>query len=104
MAILAIFTGQGIDKSQYEAVRKEVDWEHRQPAGVIFQAAGFDKKGIRVADVWESRQAFDDFLNKRLTPALQKLRIPTLQVEIYEVHNLTAYPGVDQFKLKNHVR
>ena len=103
MAILVIYTGQGVDKGQYEAVRKEVDWERRQPAGLVLQAAAFNDTGIKVADVWESQQAFDEFLNKRLKPAMQKLKIAAPQVEIFPLHNVTAYQGVDQFKLKNHV-
>lgn len=104
MAILVIFTGPGVDKSRYEELRKEVDWEHRPPAGVVFQAAGFDKTGIRVADVWESQQALDDFLNKRLLPALRKLKIPAPQVDIYPAYSLNAYPAVDRFKAEQFAR
>lgn len=104
MAILVIWTGAGIDKSQYEAVRKEVGWERNPPQGVILQAAGFDQKGIHVADLWESQQALDNFVSQRLNPALKKLEVPTPQVEVYPVHNANAYPGVDQYKAKQSVR
>jgi hypothetical protein len=104
MAILVIFTGLGVNKNQYEAARKEVDWEHRQPAGLVFAAAGFDQTGMRVVDIWESQQALDDFLNKRLMPAIKKLGIPAPDVEVYPLHNATAYSGVDQFKVKQSVR
>ena len=45
MAILAIVTGDGFTKQMYEQLRKEVDWEHKHPAGVIFHAASFDNSG-----------------------------------------------------------
>lgn len=53
MASLAIFTGNNVTKQMYEALRKEVDWEHNHPAGVILHAAGFDDSGnnVRVADI-----------------------------------------------------
>ena len=36
---------------------------------MIFHAAAFDTAGdIRVADVWESQEALDDFFNKRSLP------------------------------------
>jgi hypothetical protein len=35
MAILAIFTGNNVTKQMYEALRKEVDWEHNHPAGSV---------------------------------------------------------------------
>ena len=104
MAILVIISGAGIDKNQYEAVRKEVDWEGRPPAGLLLAAAGFDQKGMRVADLWESQQALDQFLDKRLKPALQKLKVPAPQVDVYPVHNATAYSGIDQFKVKQAAR
>ena len=66
MAILAIFTGKGITKSHYEALRREVDWVHRRPEGMIFHAAAFDTAGgIRVADVWESQAAREFFAKTR---------------------------------------
>ena len=48
MAILAIVTGDGFTKQMYEQLRKEVDWEHKHPAGVIFHAASFDNSGNHV--------------------------------------------------------
>ncbi len=51
MAILAIFQGN-ISKSQYDALRAEVNWEKQQPQGGIFHAASFDEADhIHVADV-----------------------------------------------------
>lgn len=67
MAILAIFTGNNVTKQMYEALRKEVDWEHNHPAGVILHAAGFDESGnnVRVADIWESEEDLNNFVSSR---------------------------------------
>jgi len=44
---------------------------------MIFHAAAFDTAGdIRVADVWESQEALDDFFNKRSLHSLGKLPEP----------------------------
>jgi hypothetical protein len=74
MAILAIFTGNNVTKQMYEALRKEVDWEHNHPAGVILHAAGFDDSGnnVRVADIWESEEHLNNFVSSRLMPVMQK--------------------------------
>jgi hypothetical protein len=104
MAILVIFTGAGVEKSRYDALKKEVDWQQNPPAGLVFAAAGFDKMGVRVADVWESQQALDEFLNKRLLPAMKKLKVPAPQVEIFPVHDMNVYSGADQYKVKQAVR
>jgi hypothetical protein len=55
MPILAIFTGNNITKQMYETLRKEVDWEHNHPGGLILHSAAFDDSGnnVRVADIWE---------------------------------------------------
>jgi hypothetical protein len=48
MAILAIVTGDGFTKEMYEQLRREVDWEHKHPTGVIFHAASFDNSGNNI--------------------------------------------------------
>ena len=65
MAILAIFSGNNITKQMYESPRREVDWKHSHPTGVILHAAAFDDSGnnIRVVDVWESKEDLNRFVN-----------------------------------------
>jgi hypothetical protein len=100
VAILAIFTQKNIKKSDYENIRKEVDWEHQKPKGMLIHTVGFDDAGnIRVADVWETREALDDYFNKRLLPAMKKLNIPPPTGEFYTLHNANVHPGADRFKL-----
>ncbi len=101
MAILAIITAPDIKKNQYEALRKEVDWEHRQAEGMIFHAAAFDKsEGAHIADVWNSQEALDQFFNTRLMPAMQRLKINPPKPETFPLHNANAGVGVDQFRMK----
>jgi heme-degrading monooxygenase HmoA len=63
------------------------------PAGMIFHMAGPIDDGWGVIDVWESRDAFDQFFASRLQPAIQELDDRTFQVppEIKEfpVHHFT---------------
>lgn len=96
MAILAIFTGS-ISKSEYDGLRKEVNWEKQQPKGGVFHAASFDDAGhIHVADVWESAEAMNSFVQNRLAPALQKLQITPPDVAVYPVHNINAYKAIEK--------
>ena len=100
MAILAIFYGKGFKRENYEALRPMVNWEKDNPAGGIFHVAGFDDKGdIHVADVWESEEKMNAFVQSRLMPAIQKLGIPPPQVEVYRAHNINAYPSVEGYKI-----
>lgn len=99
MAILAIFTGN-INKSQYDALRKEVNWEKQQPQGGVFHAASFDDSGnIHVADIWESAEAMNSFVETRLAPAMQKLQITPPDVAVYPTHNINAYRSIEKYKI-----
>ena len=99
MAILAIFTGT-MSQTQYDALRKEVDWEHQQPKGGIFHAASFDEQGqIHVADVWESPDTLNQFVERRLSAAMQKLALTPPNVEVYPVHNINAYATIKRYQI-----
>lgn len=100
MAILVIFTGN-TTKSQYEALRKEVNWERQHPKGGILHAASFDESGhIHVADVWESAETLNAFVEQRLVPAFTKLGLSPPEVAVYPIHNLNAYQAIDDFKMR----
>jgi hypothetical protein len=99
MAILAIFTGN-ISKAQYEAVRKVVDWEREQPKGGVFHAAGFDESDrIHVADVWESLDAMNAFVEQRLMPAFNTLGIAPPDVAVFPIHNINAYGSIEPHRI-----
>lgn len=99
MAIMAVFTGN-ISKSEYEALRKEVNWEKQQPQGGVFHAVGVDDSGhIHVTDIWDSAEAMNSFVEKRLAPALQKLQITPPDVAVYPVHNINAYESIEAYKI-----
>jgi len=101
MAVLAIFTGRGITKDMYEALRKEVKWESRHPDGGILHSCAFDDNGdLHVADLWESPEAMNGFVNMRLIPAMQKLGVPPPSVEVYPAHNTNVYPSAERFRLR----
>jgi hypothetical protein len=99
VAILAIFK-TNINKANYETLRKEVNWERQKPKGMLIHTAAFDDSGdIHVADVWESREAFDDFFNKRLLPAMKKHSISPPTGEFYILHNANIDAAADKFKI-----
>ncbi len=99
MAIHLITRGEGFTKEIYENARKEVNWEGNPPPGLIFHAASFDNSGIfHVSDVWESEDQWNNFLNTRLMPYMQKNKVPPLKTEIFPVHNVNALSGIDSYK------
>jgi hypothetical protein len=52
-----------------------------------------DGKGLRITDVWESPEAFQAFVNDRLTPATSAMGLPgPPNVEIYPLHDMFLVP------------
>jgi hypothetical protein len=102
MAILAIFTGNNITKQMYETLRKEVDWEHNHPAGLVLHSAAFDNSGnnVRVADIWESEEQLNNFVSNRLMPVMQKGQVPPPKVGIFQINDVSAYSGIDKYRVR----
>jgi hypothetical protein len=101
MTILAIHTVDGMSKDMYENVVKEVNWDNNPPPGAIFHAASFDKSGnFCVAEVWESEDQWNNFLNTRLKPAMQKGNVSPPKTQIFQVHNINALQGLDSYKVR----
>jgi hypothetical protein len=102
MAVLCILAGEGFTKEMYEELKKEVDWEHNQPKGEIFQAIGFDNSGnYHVVDIWESEQDFKNFVTNTVKPVMDKIKgsMPTSEI-IIPIHNANAFQGIDSFRVK----
>ncbi len=99
MAILAIHTGK-ITKDMYENMGKEVNWETNPPPGVIFHTASFDNSGdICVAEIWESEDQWNNFLNSRLKPTMQKNNVPLPKTQIFQIHTINALPALGRYKV-----
>ena len=79
----------GVTPSQYDAVRKIVNWDANPAKGAVFHVVGFTKKGMRVTDIWESEEDFNSFVENRLMPTVKQLGLQgEPKVKITPVHNL----------------
>lgn len=56
---------------QYAVVLKAVHADGALPAGQLSSAAGPTEGGWLISAVWESRDAFDEFVTGTLVPALE---------------------------------
>jgi hypothetical protein len=63
----------GGTQEQYDAVHGEMNIDADPPAGLIFHSAGPIDEGWGVIDFWESREAFDQFIQGRLGPTMESL-------------------------------
>ena len=93
MAVLVTMNWKGITVGQYDAARIIVNWEGDTPAGSMIHTAAFTDSGIRVIDVWESAESFQNFVDRRLMPGLHQLGVSDEPaVEVHELHALFT-PG-----------
>lgn len=78
----------------YDAVSSKADIESNPPEGLIFHtAAEMEGGGVRIFNVWESREAFERFQDERLLPALREHfgeLPPPPEQKITELHHLVA--------------
>ncbi len=91
--IVMLMQWMGVTKELYEKVREQVNWEGEIPKGAVLHIAAFDEKGIRVTDIWESEEDFNNFARDRLMPVTGKLTEAEPNIEVYPLHALFI-PGV----------
>ena len=77
MAVALQIQWDGITPKQYDDLKKKLDWDKNPPEGAIFHAAWFEDSGLRVFDVWESREHFHRFFEEQLVPSFKGDMPPT---------------------------
>ena len=84
----------GGTQEQYIAVDDHLDIENRPPHGLIFHSSGPIDGGWGVLDFWHTRNAFDQFAESRLMPAVVELGDRAFpeppDIKEFPVHNYTT--------------
>jgi hypothetical protein len=92
IAVQLDFTGGTLD--QYDEVIKRMGFTPHGKGGPggLFHWVMKTASGIRVTDVWESKEAFDKFAQEKIGPITQEVGVPgPPETTFFEVHNyLTA--------------
>jgi heme-degrading monooxygenase HmoA len=97
MAIVAIFDVPGMTQAQYEQSAEKVSGRPgpvKTPAdwpvpGLISHTSAPTADGWLVVDVWESKEAFQEF-GKRIVPILQELGVRNPQPKIYPAFTVVS--------------
>lgn len=94
MAVAVQLEFKGATLDQYDQVVQKMGFSPRGKGapGGIFHWVTKTSDGIRVTDVWESRDVFDTFAQEKIGPITQEVGIPAPpDITFFEVHNyLTA--------------
>lgn len=88
MAIAVKFEAEPTTREKYDAARKRLEDAGDWPApGVVFHAAYGESDVEGVFEVWESREAFEEFGSK-LMPLLDELGINAGEPQVRNVYKL----------------
>jgi len=86
----------GMLPEEYRAVMDKLGVEERPEAGIYLHATITMDFGYRVVEIWERKEQFEDFLEKRLAPVTKTLGINRkIEITITPLHNLFA-PRLDE--------
>jgi len=89
MAIAIIFRVPDAGQEEYDAVMEKLG---PGAPGRLYHLAGPGQDGWRVVDVWESKEAFEDFLAERLIPAAREVGFFAELPEAFIVYNVLVGP------------
>jgi len=92
MAVVVSAVAPGLTADMYEAVSSTAMPGDQLPEGCRLHIAGPIEQGWRVITVWESREAFDQFREEVLLPAVREVAggegPPDVEPEVNPVHRL----------------
>ena len=90
MAIAVVMDFDGCTLEQYDQVIDRMGLEKGGPApeGALFHWVTLVDGGLRVTDVWETREAFDSFAQEKIGPITAEVGIPgPPMMSFFEAHN-----------------
>ena len=76
--------------AQYDDVIERMGYLPGGPPApnVLFHWVAATENGFRVVDVWESREAFEQFSREKMVPLFAEAGVPsTSEITYFEVHN-----------------
>lgn len=90
MAVAIEMDFRGATMEQYDQILQKMGLTPNggTPPGAIFHWAAPSDDGMRVIDVWESREAYDRFAQEKIGPYSAEVGITEPpEMRFYEVHN-----------------
>lgn len=90
MAVAVVMEFEGATLDQYDQVLEKMGLTSGGPTppGALFHWVAQTDDGIIVTDVWETREAFDQFGEEHIGPLMAEVGIPAPpQTTFHEVHS-----------------
>lgn len=96
MAVGVVLDFDGATLDQYDQVIEKMGLRPQGPGapGGIFHWVTKTDNGIRVTDVWETREQFENFAQEQIGPYTQEVGIEAPpEITFYDVHNYLTEGG-----------
>jgi hypothetical protein len=89
MAVGVVMDFEGGTLDQYDQVVQKMGLTPGGPTppGALFHWVTATDNGVRVTDVWESREQFEQFAQEKIGPYSAEVGLSAPQPTFYEVHN-----------------
>ena len=79
---------RGLTDEEFRAILDEMEVERRPEPGIYQHISHPTETGFRIIEVWESQGGFENFFERRLMPAIGRLRIQRETHIVFEpLHN-----------------
>jgi hypothetical protein len=91
MSVITTLDITDMTPQEYRAVLDRMGVETRPAAGIYLHLTTTMSFGFRVVELWDRKEGFEQFLEKRLAPATQELGIEReTEITVTPLHNLFA--------------
>lgn len=88
VAVQMDFDGASLDQYDQVCSRMGLKPEGPGPAGSISHFATMTESGLRIVDVWESKERFENFAQSQIGPFSAEVGITSApRLQFFDVHN-----------------
>jgi hypothetical protein len=93
MAVAVDLEFDGGTLEQYDEVAELMEYGPggAAPSGWLFHWGALTERGLRVTDVWETKEEFERYAREKIGPFSEQVGIPgPPRITFYDVHNYQA--------------
>ena len=88
----------GLTPEEYRAILDQMGVETRPAAGIFLHLTTTTDFCYRIVEIWDSKEGFEEFIDKRLGPASKALGVDRkTDISITPLHNLFA-PRLEELR------
>jgi hypothetical protein len=96
MTVVSTLDIADLTAAEYRNVMDELGVENRPEGGIYLHLTTPIERGFRVFEIWDEKEGFDRFLERRLAPASDAVGLDrSMEISVTPLHNFFA-PRLDE--------